>query len=129
MIASRQRRYESRVRDGIVYINDEPVKRERVDDFVDRDWRGNVVRIPRYRETLPNGVTYATLDMVQNGDTDNTPVFTGTVVFNAAARTLTSNSGNFPAEFAAGSQIQVTGTTLDAAKVVKHFWHVILRSL
>ena len=64
------------VKGGQLFINDEPVKRERVDDFVDRDWRGNTVRIPRYRETLPNGVQHHTLDMVQNSDTDNTPVFT-----------------------------------------------------
>jgi signal peptidase I len=64
------------VKGGQLFINDEPVKRERVDDFVDRDWRGNTVRIPRYRETLPNGVQHYTLDMVQNSDTDNTPVFT-----------------------------------------------------
>jgi len=63
------------VKGGQLFINDEPVKRERVDDFVDRDWRGNAVRIPRYRETLPNGVTYLTLDMIQNGDTDNTQVY------------------------------------------------------
>jgi signal peptidase I len=63
------------VKGGQLFINGEPVRRERVDDFVDRDWRGNAVRIPRYRETLPNGVSYMTLDMVQNGDTDNTPVF------------------------------------------------------
>lgn len=64
------------VKGGQLFINGEPVKRERVDDFVDRDWRGNTVRIPRYRETLPNGVVHYTLDMVQNGDTDDTPVFT-----------------------------------------------------
>ena len=45
-----------------------------------------------------------------HGD-NNTPVFSGIVTFNAAARTLTSGSGNFPTEFNAGSQIIVSGTT------------------
>ena len=63
------------VRNGVLYLNDEPVKRERVDDFVYREARGNVYRFPRYRETLPNGKQYMTLDMFQNTDTDNTDVF------------------------------------------------------
>jgi len=33
-------------------------------------------RIKRYRETLPNGVSYTVLDLVDNGFLDNTPVYT-----------------------------------------------------
>lgn len=64
------------VRGGQLFINGEPVRRERVDDFKRRDWRGNVESIPQYRETLPNGVQHYTLDMRQGSDTDDTPVFT-----------------------------------------------------
>ena len=60
------------VRNGVLYVNDEAVKKERVDDF-QHPVRG---AIPHYRETLPNGVTHFTLDMSPNTETDNTPVFT-----------------------------------------------------
>ena len=32
-------------------------------------------RVKRWRETLPNGVSYTTLDLVDNGFYDNTPVY------------------------------------------------------
>ena len=63
------------VRDGIVFINGNPVPRERIDDFVSTDRRGNVTRAPRYRETLPNGVSYDVLDLTPDGFSDNTPVY------------------------------------------------------
>ncbi|MSP68093.1 MAG: signal peptidase I [Alphaproteobacteria bacterium] len=64
------------VRAGVLHINDSPVPRVRVDDFTETDLRGNVRRIARYRETLPNGVAYDTLDMGDSGDLDNTRAFT-----------------------------------------------------
>jgi signal peptidase I len=63
------------MRGGVLYINDQPVKRERVADFVYRDRMGNPYRIPRYRETLPNGASYDTLDLIENGEHDNTKVY------------------------------------------------------
>ena len=42
--------------DGVLNINGQPVKRERVEDFVTDD-DGAVQRVKRYRETLPNGVS------------------------------------------------------------------------
>ena len=60
------------VRGGVLYINDEPVKRERIEDFYHR----GRYPIPQYRETLPNGVHYDTLDMYPDGDHDNTKVYT-----------------------------------------------------
>lgn len=62
--------------ESVLYINGEPVKRERVQDFVDVDESGRSQRVRRYRETLPNGVSYYTLDLVENGYYDNTPVYT-----------------------------------------------------
>ena len=61
--------------DGVLNINGQPVKHERIDDYV-TDEEGVVQRVKRYRETLPNGVTYTTLDLTDNGFYDNTPVYT-----------------------------------------------------
>jgi len=61
--------------DGVLNINGEPVKRQRIDDFTTSD-EGVVQRVKRFRETLPNGVTYTTLDLTDNGFYDNTPVYT-----------------------------------------------------
>ena len=60
---------------GILNINGEPVKRERIEDFVDIDASGATMRVKRWRETLPNGVSYTTLELVENGFYDNTPVY------------------------------------------------------
>jgi signal peptidase I len=54
---------------GLLHINGEPVKRERVSDFIDDD---NGVAVKRWRETLPNGVSYLTLDLQDDGFLDNT---------------------------------------------------------
>jgi len=62
--------------DGVLNINGTPVKRERVEDFAWTDENGQVSRANRWRETLPNGVSYATLDIQNNGFLDNTPEFT-----------------------------------------------------
>jgi len=64
------------VKAGVLYVNDQPVRRERIEDFTETDARGNVRRTAQYRETLPNGVSYRTLDMGDSGDMDNTRVFT-----------------------------------------------------
>lgn len=62
------------IRDGIVFINDEPVKRERIDDYIE-DTGFGIQRVPRYKETLPNGVSYDTLDLTPRGTLDNTRVY------------------------------------------------------
>jgi signal peptidase I len=61
--------------DGVLQINGQPVKHERIDDFVTEEY-GAAKRIKRYRETLPNGVSYTVLDLIDNGFYDNTPVYT-----------------------------------------------------
>ena len=60
---------------GVLHINGEAVKKERIDDYVDRDFYGNVRRIERYRETFANGNSYITLDMNPNSSADNTDVY------------------------------------------------------
>lgn len=61
--------------DGILHINGAAVPHERVDDYLMTNRNGRQIRAPRYRETLPNGVSYFTLDLVENGFSDNTGVF------------------------------------------------------
>jgi signal peptidase I len=63
------------MRDGLLYINDVPVKQERIEDFIETDETGKKLGIKTWRETLPNGVTYSILDRVPNGVYDNTPVY------------------------------------------------------
>ena len=52
--------------DGVLNINGEPVKRERAEDFVGTEDGPGIKRIKRWKETLPNGVVYYTLDLVDN---------------------------------------------------------------
>jgi len=62
--------------DGVLQINGEPIKRERAEDFVGQEDGPGIKRIKRWKETLPNGVVYYTLDLVDNSFYDNTNVYT-----------------------------------------------------
>ena len=61
--------------DGVLHINGSAIERERVEDYVEVSSSGRTISVPRYRETLPNGVSYLTLDLDPNGAEDNTPVY------------------------------------------------------
>lgn len=63
------------VRDGLLYINGEAVERERLSDFTLELGRGRTREVRRYRETLPNGVSYEILDEFNNRPGDNTDVY------------------------------------------------------
>ena len=58
--------------DGVVFINGSEVQRERIEDFVHPD---TGERVPQYRETLPNGVSYSVLDLIDGSmlDTSQQP--------------------------------------------------------
>ncbi|MEJ1158574.1 signal peptidase I [Prosthecomicrobium sp. N25] len=60
---------------GRLYINGEAVKREPAPDFTETNAFGAQFRVKRWHETLPNGVTYDTLDLYDNGPADNTPEY------------------------------------------------------
>jgi signal peptidase I len=60
---------------GVLYINGAAVPRDRVEDFEYHLPDGRVVYVPQYRETLPNGVQYLTLDSIPEGPEDNTGVY------------------------------------------------------
>src|SRR5438477_10248101 len=61
--------------DGVLQINGTAVPRVRDGDYVTKDAFGAETKVARYRETLPNGVSYDTLDLEPNGFEDNTPVY------------------------------------------------------
>ncbi len=63
------------VREGVLYINDEAVRREKVGQINDPDITETDRPVDVYRETLPNGVSYDTLDLTPNGIGDNTREF------------------------------------------------------
>src|ERR1700681_290704 len=48
---------------GALYINERPVQREHI-DFVESEGGGPTTRTERFRETLPNGVSYTTLNLL-----------------------------------------------------------------
>ena len=61
-----------RMSDGLLHINGQPVKRERIEDYIETEESERATRVKRWRETLPNGVSYTTLDLIDNGFYDNT---------------------------------------------------------
>ena len=61
--------------DGVFHLNGEPMPRERVADFDNIGREGYHVISPQYRESLPDGPTYMTLDTIADGPVDNTRVF------------------------------------------------------
>lgn len=56
---------------GILHINGEPVKRERVEDYFDNEGRAF-----QYIETLPNGKQHRIRELGDNSFADNTEVYT-----------------------------------------------------
>jgi signal peptidase I len=65
------------MKNGRLYINDTPVKQERLADFAGGEPCGSRTNatVKRWRETLPNGRSYETLDCLDNGFYDNTNVY------------------------------------------------------
>jgi signal peptidase I len=62
------------VKEGLLYINGEPVKRQRIEDFINLDSGG--IASPQYIETLPGGVSHRIIELSgDRGRYDNTPVF------------------------------------------------------
>jgi signal peptidase I len=62
------------MKNGVLYINGEIVKKERVEDYVDDEpgGPGGGRPVAQFVETLPNGVSYRVLDLDPNGSADNT---------------------------------------------------------
>jgi signal peptidase I len=67
------------MKNGVLFINDVEVKKERIEDYVDPTMEAGEQfaqsMVPQFRETLPNGVQYNVLDFTDTGFPDNTDVF------------------------------------------------------
>jgi signal peptidase I len=63
-----------RMRGGVLYINEQPVPKLRDTDFVETV-SGYEHRVPRFRETLPNGKSYDVLDAIPDGPSDDTQTY------------------------------------------------------
>ncbi|MEQ8479381.1 MAG: signal peptidase I [Hoeflea sp.] len=63
------------IRDGVLFINGEAVERELVGNYTPEGRYNRGSDVPVYRETLPNGVSYTTLDLNENSPGDNTREF------------------------------------------------------
>lgn len=63
------------VKDGIVYLNDKPLPKEYVDDWMDADEKNGDNILKRYRETLPEGKSYLILNESIMGRGENTGVY------------------------------------------------------
>jgi signal peptidase I len=62
------------VKNSMLYLNGKLVPRQRVADYVG-ELDGVDGRWPQYRETLPDGKSYVTIDKYPDGPLDNTPEF------------------------------------------------------
>jgi signal peptidase I len=60
------------MKQGILYINDQPVKREQIEDWYDAE---KDVTLKQYVETLPNGVQHRIVERSDDDPSDNTQVF------------------------------------------------------
>jgi signal peptidase I len=63
------------MKNGILYINDRPCPRERIQDFLYSEGNGAVLPLAQYIETLPNGVQHRVIKMGDNGPLNNTQVY------------------------------------------------------
>ena len=60
---------------GRLYINDQLVEREQIEDFILRDEYGNVERYRQYEEILPEGKKHKILEISDNEEYDNVAEF------------------------------------------------------
>jgi signal peptidase I len=61
------------MRDGVLHLNGQPVARERLADVAgEESCAGDARPVKRWRETLPNGASYETIDCLDHGAFDET---------------------------------------------------------
>src|ERR1700746_1931210 len=63
------------MKNGILYINDQPCPRKRIEDFLYYEGNSAVIPLAQYIETLPNGVQHRIIKMGDNGPLDSTQVY------------------------------------------------------
>jgi len=64
------------MQDGRLLLNGKLLPRKSAAPFTTNDFYGHQRQVKRYSETMPNGKTYQTLDLVENGAGDKTRVYT-----------------------------------------------------
>ena len=62
------------MKNGVVYLNNEPLSKIQISNFIDEDKFGNVKEIEQFQETIDKK-TFNTIDLVKNGIVDNTGIF------------------------------------------------------
>jgi signal peptidase I len=117
-----------RVVDGVLHINGQPVEREPAGEFIGEDNFGRPMKVKQYRETLKNGVSYLTLDAVENSQGDNTELFVvppGYYFMMGDNRDNSSDSrfeiGPIPAENLIG-RAEITFFSVDEGARAWEFW-------
>jgi signal peptidase I len=63
------------VKEGVLYINDKPLKREAATPYLEDDNKQVLKSIPAFTETLPEGKVIRVLDERPDGQVDNTGVY------------------------------------------------------
>ncbi len=63
------------VKNGRVLLNGKFLSKERIGDEAINEHLGGTRVVTRYRETMPNGHSYITYNMINGGRYDNTPVY------------------------------------------------------
>jgi signal peptidase I len=64
------------IRNGRLFLNDQMVQREQVDQFATTNRFGQDIVMTEFEQTLPNGVTFSIYEEGDNGALDNTKVYT-----------------------------------------------------
>lgn len=64
------------MRQGRLWINEKQVKRRRIEDFVYTDGFRRINRLAQFVETLPNGRVHRIVEQTDQGQLDNTGVYT-----------------------------------------------------
>lgn len=63
------------LKEGIVYINGEALKRQPLTNYADDENKSNVKSVPRFSETLPEGKVISILKEYKMGSADDTQLF------------------------------------------------------
>jgi signal peptidase I len=117
------------MRRGVLYINGEAVPKRLTGTYEAIDRFGNRLHAEEYIETLPNGVSYRTIDKQPNGAYDNTDVyvvpadhyfFMGDNRDGSADSRILSQVGYVPAENLVG-RAEILFFSTDGTA---HFWEV-----
>jgi signal peptidase I len=64
------------IKGGITYLNDKPLKRELIGDYEMKSDIYDGIKFRKYRETLPDGRSYAIIDHLDGSSGDDTEIFT-----------------------------------------------------